>query len=75
MNQAGDSFAGGLMGYLASINNRQHTLEDEQLKKAIAYGIVTASFTCEGFSLDRLLNIDRHDLDARYEQYRTMISL
>ena len=72
---AGDSFAGGLMGYLASINNRQHALEDEQLKKAIAYGIVTASFTCEGFSLDRLLNIDRHDLDARYEQYRTMISL
>ena len=51
---AGDSFAGGMMGYLAEQGN----FEPKTLKEAMAYGIVVASFTVEDFSLDRLQRID-----------------
>ena len=47
---AGDSFAGGMMGYLAEQGN----FEPKTLKEAMAYGILVASFTVEDFSLDRL---------------------
>src|SRR4030065_2930429 len=46
---AGDSFAGGMMGYLAEQGN----FEPETLKEALAYGTVAASFTAEDFSRDR----------------------
>jgi len=67
---AGDSFAGGMMGYLASQGN----FEPKTLKEAMAYGILTASYTVEDFSLDRLQNITRADLDTRMAQYRKMLS-
>jgi len=67
---AGDSFAGGMMGYLAEQDN----FEPETLKTAMAYGILVASFTVEDFSLDRLINITRDDLDRRMEDYRRMLS-
>ena len=67
---AGDSFAGGMMGYLAEQGNFQ----PETLKKAMAYGTLVASFTVEDFSLDRLKNIDRDDLEQRMEEYRRMLS-
>jgi sugar/nucleoside kinase (ribokinase family) len=67
---AGDSFAGGMMGYLASQGN----FEPKTLKEAMAYGILTASYTVEDFSLDRLQNITRADLDSRLTQYRKMLS-
>jgi sugar/nucleoside kinase (ribokinase family) len=67
---AGDSFAGGLMGYLASQGN----FEPKTLKEAMAYGILVASYTVEDFSLDRLQGISRSDLDLRLEQYRRMLS-
>jgi sugar/nucleoside kinase (ribokinase family) len=67
---AGDSFAGGMMGYLAS----QGSFEPKTLKEAMAYGILVASYTVEDFSLDRLQNIRREDLDARLVQYRKMLS-
>jgi len=67
---AGDSFAGGMMGYLAEQDN----FEPETLKTAMAYGILVASFTVEDFSLDRLINITREDLDRRMEDYRRMLS-
>ena len=67
---AGDSFAGGLMGYLASRGN----FEPKTLKEAMAYGILVASFTVEDFSLDRLQAINRSDLDARMQLYRKMLS-
>ena len=47
---AGDSFAGGMMGYLAERGN----FDPKTLKEALAYGTLTASFTVEDFSLDRL---------------------
>jgi sugar/nucleoside kinase (ribokinase family) len=67
---AGDSFAGGMMGYLASKGN----FEPRTLKEAMAYGTVTASFTVEDFSLDRMKQIERADLDRRLDEYKRMLS-
>ncbi len=67
---AGDSFAGGMMGYLAE----QGSFEPATLKQAMAYGTLAASFTVEGFSLDGLKKIEREDLDRRMEEYRKMLS-
>ena len=67
---AGDSFAGGMMGYLAEKGN----FEPRTLKEAMAYGILVASFTVEDFSLDRLKRIEREDLQQRMEEYRKMLS-
>jgi sugar/nucleoside kinase (ribokinase family) len=67
---AGDSFAGGIMGYLAEQGN----FEPKTLKEAMAYGILVASFAVEDFSLDRLRRIERPDLDRRMEAYRRMLS-
>jgi sugar/nucleoside kinase (ribokinase family) len=67
---AGDSFAGGMMGYLAE----QGDFEPTTLKTAMAYGILVASFNVEDFSLDRMKSIERSDLELRMEQYRRMLS-
>ncbi len=67
---AGDSFAGGMMGYLAE----QDKFDPKTLKEALAYGTLTASFTVEDFSLDRLRTIQREDLDRRMEEYKRMLS-
>ena len=67
---AGDSFAGGMMGYLAEQGN----FEPKTLKEAMAYGILVASFTVEDFSLDRLRRIERADLERRMEDYRRMLT-
>ena len=67
---AGDSFAGGMMGYLAQRDN----FEPKTLKEALAYGTLVASFTVEDFSLDRLRNIQRADIDRRMEEYKRMLS-
>lgn len=66
---AGDSFAGGMMGYLAEQGN----FEPKTLKEAMAYGILVASFTVEDFSLDRLKTIERADLERRMEEYQRML--
>jgi sugar/nucleoside kinase (ribokinase family) len=67
---AGDSFAGGMMGYLAEKEN----FEPRTLKEALAYGVLVASFTVEDFSLDRMQKIERKDLDRRMVEYRQMLS-
>jgi len=67
---AGDSFAGGMMGYLAEKND----FSPKALKEAMAYGTLVASFTVEDFSLDRLKNITRADLDRRMDEYRRMLT-
>ena len=67
---AGDSFAGGMMGYLAARGNTS----PRTLKEALAYGIIVASFNVEDFSLDRMRQITRADLDERMKQYRQMLT-
>ena len=60
---AGDSFAGGFMGYLASVGNFKETT----IKNAMIYGTVTASFNVESFSVDGLKKISIDDILARKE--------
>jgi len=67
---AGDSFAGGMMGYLAE----QGQFDAETLKTAMAYGTLAASFTVEDFSLERLKLIERKDVEERMKEYRRMLS-
>lgn len=62
---AGDSFAGGFMGYLAQVND----LSEANLRKAIVYGSVVASFVVEDFSLRRLHTLTRDDIERRYRQF------
>ena len=63
---AGDSFAGGLMGYLAQVGKTDFA----SLKKAVAYGTVVASFTIADFSLEGLTSISKTDIDSRFETLR-----
>jgi sugar/nucleoside kinase (ribokinase family) len=67
---AGDSFAGGVLGYLASDDSPP----PGRLRRAMAYGTVAASFTVEGFGLDRLLRTTRQEIDGRLDVYRNMLS-
>ncbi|MEW4454429.1 PfkB family carbohydrate kinase [Bremerella sp. JC817] len=67
---AGDSFAGGMMGYLAQQNN----FDPKTLKEAMAYGTVVASLIVEDFSLDRLKGTNREEIDSRFNQYRQMLT-
>jgi sugar/nucleoside kinase (ribokinase family) len=68
---AGDSFAGGMMGYLAS----QKDCSLAVLKKALAVGTITASFTIEDFSLRRIEKVTTADVEARLKQYADMLSV
>jgi sugar/nucleoside kinase (ribokinase family) len=67
---AGDSFAGGLMGYLTS----DRTPPPGRLRRGMAYGTVLASLAVEGFGLDRLRRTSRQDIDERLEEYRAILS-
>jgi len=67
---AGDSFAGGLMGYLASTGQ----VTDAHLKQAMAYGTVVASYNIEDFSLKRFQQISRDDIDRRFAEFRGMLT-
>jgi cytidine kinase len=61
---AGDSFAGGFMGYLAQCE----AINVWTMRRAIAYGTVTASLTVEGFGVERIARADREQVDRRYQE-------
>ena len=65
---AGDCFAGGFVGYLAK---SQDTAEDE-LRKAVIYGSVMASFNVENFSLGRLKTLTIDEIEKRFESFRKL---
>jgi sugar/nucleoside kinase (ribokinase family) len=65
---AGDAFAGGLMGALAS----DGSVDTDALRRAMIYGSVLASFCVERFSLDRLRALSRAEVDARFEDFRRL---
>lgn len=69
---AGDSFAGGLFGYLASQNKE---LDFEQLKQACVRGAVVASFTVEDFGVTPLKQLTKDKLGSRLESYLKMTRL
>ncbi|BCA54401.1 putative Carbohydrate/purine kinase, PfkB family [Nitrospira sp. KM1] len=65
---AGDTFAGGFLGYLAATGNR--TVEG--FKQAIIFGSVMASFTVEAFSLDRLRTLDYKEIQDRFRAFKQL---
>ncbi|TAJ27154.1 MAG: sugar kinase [Nitrospirae bacterium] len=65
---AGDTFAGGFMGYLGATGN----LSDEGIRQAIIFGSVMASFTVEAFSLDRLRALDYKEIEARFREFKRL---
>ena len=67
---AGDTFAGGFAGYLASLD--KETFEFADLQKAVVYGSLMASFCVESFSLDRIKTLSRSEIEERYELFRLM---
>jgi sugar/nucleoside kinase (ribokinase family) len=67
---AGDSFAGGFMGYLASCDGQQ--LEEMDYRLATMYGSAIASFTVEAFSTGRLQALSQEEISARLSAFRTL---
>ncbi|HWG20727.1 MAG TPA: PfkB family carbohydrate kinase [Terracidiphilus sp.] len=68
---AGDSFAGGFFGYLAA----QNELTPGAFRRAMFYGSVLGSFAVEKFGTERLQQLTRADIDARFEQFRELTHL
>ena len=68
---AGDSFAGGFMGYIAS----QGEINREVLKRALFYGGVMGSFAVELFGTERLQNLTREEIDERFQIFRELTHL
>jgi sugar/nucleoside kinase (ribokinase family) len=66
---AGDSFAGGILGYLDS----DQSPPPGRLRRGMVYGSVMASLTVEGFGLDRLTWTKKNDIDERLEHFRMML--
>ncbi|HVD41800.1 MAG TPA: PfkB family carbohydrate kinase [Solirubrobacterales bacterium] len=66
---AGDSFAGGFFGYLDSCGDR---FDEAELRRAMGYGTVLASFNVEEFGTERVSRLTREEIDARFEELRAM---
>lgn len=62
---AGDSFAGGMLGYLA----RRDSQDDETLRRAVVYGSAVASYCVEGVSTKRLIEVTKSDIDGRFRDF------
>ena len=65
---AGDSFAGGLSGYLASTVDG--TVKFTDLRRAVVFGSVLASYNVEQFSLERMRTLTQQDIQERYDGFR-----
>ena len=68
---AGDSFAGGFMGYIAS----QPEIDREVIKRALFYGGVMGSFAVERFGTERMQSLTRGEIDARFQVFRELTHL
>ena len=68
---AGDSFAGGFMGYIAGSGS----LDVSEYKKGLVFGTIAASFCCERFGIERFKNLLKNELDERTEKFLDMIKL
>lgn len=67
---AGDSFAGGFVGYLAKTGD----LTEPNIRRAVVYGSVMASYNVEGFGADRMRTLTAAEIEARYEAFRHITS-
>ena len=69
---AGDSFAGGLLGYL---DGQDGARDETALRRAMTYGSAVASFWVEEFGCERAERLTREDIDERYEAFRSITSI
>jgi sugar/nucleoside kinase (ribokinase family) len=67
---AGDSFAGGFIGYLAHTGRS----DEQAMRRAVVYGSTMGSFAVEAFSIERLLEVHRVDIARRLEEFRTLVA-
>jgi sugar/nucleoside kinase (ribokinase family) len=67
---AGDSFAGGFMGYLASAGR----VSERNLRRAMVYGAVMGSFACERFGVERLTTVKKSEIKARARRFSKLTS-
>ena len=67
---AGDTFAGGVAGYLARKSDGE--IDFQQLRRALIYGSVLASFSVEEFSLERLRRLTNNEIEDRYQMFKLM---
>jgi len=72
---AGDTFAGGMMGFLAQHADQDHLTSFQTLLKSLAHGTVTASFNIESFSLERLKSLTRDQIDERHAEFVDMLKV
>jgi len=68
---AGDSFAGGFMGYLA----RASSFDEAHLRRAMFYGTITASYACESFSVERLRNLSEKHISDRFSELIDLVRI
>jgi len=68
---AGDSFAGGFLGYLS----RHKNAGEKEIKNALAHGAIVASFNVQSFGNERLAKLSQEEITSRYGFYKKMISL
>lgn len=68
---AGDSFAGGFMGYLAS--QKRH--DPKALRQAMLYGTITASYCVQAFSVEALARLTRREIDERYDELLQIVTV
>jgi sugar/nucleoside kinase (ribokinase family) len=66
---AGDAFAGGFMGYLAKKNR----LKSKDIRRALAYGVICASFNVEGFGLGAISKVKLKDIQSRLEHLKKVV--
>lgn len=68
---AGDSFAGGFLGYLDRIGRIN---DENEIRKAAVYGSVMASFVIEDFGIDRLKTLTEEEIENRFERFRKLVT-
>ena len=68
---AGDTFAGGFMGYLAKTDK----INEKNIKNALLWGSVMASFTVQDFSINRFLKINKKTIEKRYWDFKKLIAM
>ena len=71
---AGDSFAGGFLGYLASQGEGAASDEGE-LRRAMTYGSTLASFNVEEFGTERVSRLTREEIDERFDEFRRITTI
>ena len=65
---AGDSFAGGFLGYLSKTED----FSEQNIRKAIIYGSVMASYNVEGFGTERLVRLTHEEIENRFNEFKAI---